>query len=337
MSDLILPAGVYRHGKKYRMRTYVGDQKRASWHYFQSRTEVEFFKEWADYLKQQNVVTMYDVFERYEAQEIPKKAEDTQISDRKALGYLRLAFGNLRPEDVRAGQIVAYIDARGKTAPVRANREIDLLSHVFTKCRHWELIEHNPAQKLRYRNPEAPRDRYVTDWEFWRALRLAPPLIRYAMFLARSTGLRRRDILSAKWSDFGPEGLTVTLSKSRRAGRTPKRLLFEWSPSLRRLYLRIAMLQGWQDYPLDSEYVIYMGESRVFDISESAYGGRWFRFQNAIVAAGIPRFQMKDLRAKYATDLDERGGNATRALAHASAATTQRHYQRKPTRIDTAE
>ncbi len=235
-SGMILPNGVYHHGRKFRMRIYVGNDKRPTWHVFKSTTEVEFFREWSRYLKRKQVVTMSDVFERYEAQELPKKADDTQRSDRTALNFLRLAFGNLPPEDVKPSQIVAYIDAREKHAAIRANREIDLLSHIFTKCRHWELVEHNPAQKLRYRNPEKPRERYVTDVQLWRALRIAPPLIRYAMYLAVLTGLRRRDILGLTWDNFGPDGLTVTLSKSKRANRSPKVLLFEWSPSLRRLY-----------------------------------------------------------------------------------------------------
>lgn len=346
LSSLILPPGVYRHGRKFRMRTY-GEDRRPRWHYFKSRTEVEFFKEWSRYLKGRQVLTMQDVFERYAAQEIPKKARDTQISDRKALDFLSLAFGSLDPESVKPSQIVAYIDARGRQAPIRANREIALLSHIFTKCRHWEIVEHNPAQKLRYRNPETPRDRYVTDPELWRALRIAPPLIRYAIYFAVSTGLRRRDILSMKWSQFSPDGLTVTLSKSKRKGRSPKRLLFEWSPGFARLFMRVARLAGMttrKGNRFDLEDVLATVERRrgtldspVFEISESAYGGRWSRFQSRLAGVDVPRFQMKDLRAKYATDVDARGGNATRALAHSSPATTQRHYQRKPTRINTGD
>lgn len=306
------------------MRIYIGDQKRPAWHVFKSLDEIAFFKEWSRYLKKKDVMTMYDVLERYEAQVVPKKATDTQISDRKALAPLRLAFGNMRPEDVTPTQICAYVDHRGRRAAVRANREVALLSNIFTKCLHWGLLEHNPALKLRYRNPESPRDRYVTDRELWRALRLAPPLIRYAMYLCVMTGLRRRDVLGLRWKDFGEEGLTVTLSKSKRAGASPKRLLFEWTPSLRRLLHRVGDLQN--DFAYDAPF---------FNISESAFEYQWTKYQNAVVAAEIPRFQMKDLRAKYGTDLDERGGDATRSLAHSSAATTKRHYQRKPTRITT--
>lgn len=320
--DSLLPVGVYRHGKRFRLRIYVGTQKRPAWHNFKATSEAEMFKEHMRYLRKKEVVTMLDVIERYAGEEIPKKAAATQISDKKALAPLRLFFGHLRPQDISPAQIVAYIDTRGREAPIRANREAAVLSHMFTKCRHWGILQDNPAQKLRYRNPEMPRTRYVTDQELRRALRMAPPTVRYVMWLCNLTGLRRADLLGLQPQQFTDDGLVVTLSKSRRPGAVPKRLLFQWTLSLERLYRRVEQLRGG-----NSE------RESFFDISTPAFERCWTRFQKAWRAEGNEGFQMKDIRAKYGTDLAERGGDPTRNLAHSSRATTTRHYQRRPIKI----
>lgn len=319
--NLFLPKRVYQHGQRFRMRVY-DEQRRPRWHYFKATDLDDLFPEYSRFLRKRQKIRMSDVFDRYEAQELPRKAPDTQISDRKALKALRAVFSPLRPQDIRPDQIVAYVDSRADSAPIRGNREADLLTHVLTKCRHWGILTENPAQKLRYRNPELPRTRYVTDRELWVAMRRAPPIVRYAMRLAAITGLRRRDVLSLQWEYFGPDGLTVTLSKSRRRGGIPKRMLYEWCPALEKLHARLlAISKSGKSGP-------------VFYMTEKAFGRAWSRLQDAIAGDDIQRFQFKDLRAKFGTDVQLRGGDATKNLAHSNASTTQRHYTRLPVRID---
>ena len=263
---------------------------------------------------------MLDVFERYQTEVIPTKAQATQESDEKALQSLRTVFAHLAPDTITPTMIVAFVDRRSATAPIRANREAALLSAIFTKCLHWGIVQSNPVLHLRYKNPETPRIRYVTDWELWRAMRLAPTLIRYMMWLCNLTGLRRADILGIRWDDFNDEGLQVTVRKSKRRGAVAKKLLFLWSQSLEKLYARI---REWNPKMAGV----------VFPVKLSTLERTWTQFQNRVVESGIERFQMKDLRAKYGTDLAERGGDATRNLAHSSATTTRRHYSRRPVKI----
>lgn len=318
--DYILPQGVYAHGHKFRLRIYVGPDRRPAWHTFKAASVERLYLEYGRYLKRQGLTTMKDVFDRYQAQEIPKKAEASQASDLAALRQLRPVFETMRPEAIRRQHVVAYLDNRGAVAPVRANRERALLSHALTMATHWGILDDNPILKLQYRNPEPPRQRYVTDSELWRAMRLAPPTIRYVMRLAYLTGLRRKDILGLRWEDVSDEGLAVTLSKSRRRGSAPKRLLFEWSSELRGIMGRLG-------YKTHSAGLLFPVQERTFEDA-------WTRFQDAVARAGVERFQLKDLRAKYATDAAERGLDATERLAHSSSATTRRHYtQRRPTRI----
>lgn len=321
LNNAMLPPGVYQHGRRFRLRVYIGQDKRAAWHTFKARSIGAFFSEWSKYLAKKDTLFLRDIFDRYYAEVSENKADASKISDFAAFCALRPVFGAMAPADVKPWHVASYIDERGKVAPIRANREKALLSHVFTKCLHWGLLEANPAKQLHHRNPEPPRTRYVTDSELRAAYKSAPAMIRYAMALAAYTGLRRRDLLAMRWEDYTPDGLLVELSKSRRAGSAPKRLLFQNNDRIAKLFGRIFRELSRPPGP-------------VFDIAESSFAAAWTRFQARWVADGHVRFQLKDLRAKHATDTTERGGDATRHLGHSSAATTRRHYQRKPTPID---
>lgn len=335
--DYILPKGVYAHGRRFRLRIYVGPERRPAWHTFKANTLEKLYREYGRYLGTKGLLTMADIMDRYAAQEIPHKARDTQTSDLAALRQLRPVFGTMRPQGIRRQHVVAYLDNRGAVAPFRANRERALLSHILTKATHWGILDDNPILALQYRCPEAPRSRYVTDAQLFRASMIAPPLIRYVMRLAYLTGLRRRDILSLRWDDLSEDGVQVTLSKSKRAGVAPKRLCFEWSISLDKVFCRVAGIGVQAEYPrpwLWPELAARAASDYVFPVPEKGFARAWTEFQNQVERKGIERFQLKDLRAKHATDAAARGLDATERMAHSSAATTRRHYtQRRPTRI----
>lgn len=320
----ILPEGVYQHGRRFRMRIYFGDDRRPGWHSFKASTVEQLYREYGRYMRRQGLTTMNDLFTRYEAQEIPRKAPASQASDQAALRQLRPVFGTMRPQAIRRQHVVSYLDNRGAVAPVRANRERSLLSHVLTKATHWGILDENPILGLQYRNPEEPRSRYVTDAELRAAYRLAPEVIRHVMRLAHITGLRRKDILGLRWGDLDQEGLTVSISKSKRAGAAVKQLKFLWSKALRRVFERAGWGEFWSG---DQSHLVY-------PISEATFARLWTEFQNRLETTGIERFQLKDLRAKHATDALAKGQDATARLAHSSAATTRRHYtQRLPTKV----
>ena len=61
--------------------------------------------------------------------------------------------------------IAKYLDIRGIKAPVRANREISLLSHIFSYAMCWGQIDRNPCLGVA-KHPEKGRNRYISDQEF---------------------------------------------------------------------------------------------------------------------------------------------------------------------------
>ena len=118
------------------------------------------------------------------------------------------------PIDAVTPQIIAqYRDSR--TAKVRANREISLLSHIYNIAREWGLTEANPAAGVR-KNKEAPRDFYASE-EIWSAVyAVAASELRDAMDLAYLTAQRPADTLSMREADVVNEFLQVSQGKTSK-------------------------------------------------------------------------------------------------------------------------
>lgn len=89
--------------------------------------------------------TVGDLLRRYERDVVPGKGKGTQEQNRKAIRQLAKAFESAPLEALTPHVIAQYRDAR--SAPVRANREIALLSHAFNMAREWGLTDReNPCR-----------------------------------------------------------------------------------------------------------------------------------------------------------------------------------------------
>ena len=121
--------------------------------------------------------SMHHLFDRYMAEVAPKKAERTYKDHQKHILPLRAFFGQMRADDVRPQHIYQYLDVRGQKAPVQANREKSLLSHIFTMAIRWGAVDHNPCREVK-RLPEKPRDRYIEDAELEAFCTIAPDIIK---------------------------------------------------------------------------------------------------------------------------------------------------------------
>lgn len=179
---------------------------------------------WADLEGRLESGSVADAIERYRARALPALAESTQRKNAYELGVLAQVFGHMQLADVRPHHIAAYLEQHH--SPVSANRHMAVLSAVFEKAMRWGLIDHNPTRGVR-RNPERPRDRYVTAAEFDRLKDAAEPHWRAVLDLAYLTAMRRGDLITLPMNAAGDEGIAVRQSK------TGRRQVFEWTPTLR--------------------------------------------------------------------------------------------------------
>lgn len=126
------------------------------------------------------------------------KALRTYKDNLKEAEYLKAFFGEMRPQDIQARHVGAYLEANRLTRSVRANREKALLSHVFTwSMRHpfWGCIVLNNPCKGVTRNPETKRIRIVDDAEYMSVFNLASKNVQRMMTLVYRTLQRPCDLL----------------------------------------------------------------------------------------------------------------------------------------------
>ena len=279
------------------------------------------------------------VFDRYEKEIIPGKSIRTQSDNYKELKQLRKAFESAPIESITPQVVAQYRDAR--TAKVRANREIALLSHAFTIAREWGLTDKaNPCFGVR-RNKEKPRDYYAGDI-VWNAVYFeAAQELKDAMDLAYLTGQRPADVLKIAVTDLNNGFLLIG------QGKTEKRLRLRLenagnasglSTFINNLLERRA-LNGVRTSTL-------ITNATGLRMSQQMLRNRWddARDKAAIkvatdgdpaLAASIRQFQFKDIRPKAASEIELT--HASRLLGHSTEEITKKVYRRvgeivKPTK-----
>lgn len=265
------------------------------------------------------VLTFRHVCHTYQREVIPTKAMRTQIDNARELAKLLEFFDDppapldaIRPVNVRQ-----YMAWRSKTAPIRANREKALLSHLWNYARSVGYTDlPNPCAGIKG-NRETGRDQYIEDAQFEAIWERADDCLRDAMDLAYLTGQRPADVL--RLSEMDVRGGTVHIAQ----GKTRAKLRIEITTELEQLLARIRERK--QGHAVYSTRLIVNEQGRA--IGTNAMSRRWAR---ACAAAGITGLQFRDLRAKAATDKEESTGNireAQRQLGHSNVRMTE-HYTR---------
>lgn len=262
------------------------------------------------------------VMDAYIKEQLPSRKPRTQEDYLASLALLRPVFGGMWPEDVEPRHIYTYM--RLRAAPVRANRDIAVLSNVMHQAIRMGLLNANPCKQVR-RNEEHPRTREVLDSEIAAFLPHCPPWLQAYLRLKLLTGLRQGDMLAIRLDQLRDDGLFV------QTGKRGKRLLFTWTDSLRAAVDTIKALR----HRITSLY-LFNSPRNGTALTRSAFKSAWARAITGALAAGSLKesFAENDLRAKVASEAVELGQNATAMLGHSSDAVTKRHYERGTRKIE---
>jgi integrase len=311
----------------------------------------EAYKVWAERVgRNENAKTIADLLDRYALEVLPTKAPKTRLENVRHVAQLRGVFGALRLDEMRPQLVYKYVDKRrvkkrnekgvlvgGVTV---AHREVEVLSHAFTKAVEWGYIDRHPFKGEVRLEGEKPRDRYVEDWEVVECLALASRrkkgsvlAIQAYMRIKLLTGLSRGDLLRLEpRRQFQDDGIHVQRRKT--AGSTGKRTIYEWTPELREAVkmaeaARPVHISPWLFCNRD-------GAGYVDEATGEAHGwdSMWQRFMDRVLKETkvTERFTEHDLRAKCASDA-ETLEHARALLAHADSRTTDRIYRRKAERV----
>lgn len=258
-----------------------------------------------------NNSTFAGVATRYRKEVFPTKAPQTQRDNEKELARLAAVFGAMPIDAIKPHHIKRYLDERGKDAPVRANREKALFSHIFNCARAWGYTDApNPCAGVKGHR-ETGRDRYIEHTEFFAVWEKAHYTVQDAMDLAYLTGQRPADLLKLNRGDIRDGTLWFTQNK------TGKKLRINIVGELATLIERIT---GRQHSIMGGDSMLQDGNGQ-----RLTYGTLRARFDKARKAAGVD-FQFRDIRAKTATDTDDLA-RSQQLLGHKTRAMTE-HYTR---------
>ena len=211
-------------------------------------------------------------------------------------------------------QLHAKITAE-KGKPSEANKCIDLVRAIFNKAMTWSLFEgHNPCRGVK-KNLERPRKRWVTPDEMPKLMEALSQetsvYARAAVLLYLLTGLRKREILNARWSDIDFQRSVLTISKTK----TNEDYFVCLSNAAISVLEQIPRVPG-------NPYIIVGRHNRknLVDITKP-----WHRIRTA---AGIEDVHIHDLRHTFGAWMTDAGHNLKlvgEALNHANIRSTQRY------------
>lgn len=295
----------------------------------------EAYKEWATRLETtgNKQTTIGQLLDRYALEVIPAKAPKTQESNQWALKKLRPVFAAVPLGSLKPRHVYQYVDKReAKTA---AHREIEVLSHAFTKAVEWGYIDKHPFKGEVRLQGEKPRDRYIEDWEVIECLALESRrkkgsvlAIQAYMRIKLMTGMARGDLLRLTMSDLKEDGIHIQRHKTKDS--SGKRTIYQWSPEL-----LAAVDAAKAARPALSAFLFcnrngegYMDESTG---NANGWDSMWQRFMDRVLkdTKVKERFTEHDLRAKCASDADSLD-HARALLSHVDSRTTNSIYRRKP-------
>ena len=288
------------------------------------------------------------LLERYLLEVVPGKAPATQTANALYVRQLNSVFGDMPLAAIKPRHVYLYVDKRsqkkltesGRTTggKTTAHREIEVLSHAFTKAVEWGYLDAHPFKGEVRLEGERPRDRYVEDWEVLACLALEARrktgsvlAIQAYIRLKLMTGMARSDLLRLTVTDIRDDGIHIQRHKTQ--GTTGKRTIYEMTPDLARA---IEMAKAAR--PRLSPYLFCTRDGKPY-IDEATgtsngWDSIWQRFMARVLAETKveSKFTEHDLRAKCASDaatLDQ----ARALLSHADARTTELIYRRKPERV----
>jgi len=241
----------------------------------------------------------------------PGSKKDYEKSIRSILSQKTKAgedVGKTRLNAWTPASVRMFMDKRGETSQVRANRELIILNLVFQYGYERDLVKINPARGVK-RFPEQPRQRYVTDEEYAGFLTLAGaryPYLVPVMEIAYLCRLRTCEVYDLKRDAITADGLFA----ARRKGS--KDALTLWTPRL-----RAAVDAALALHEHEKVTSLYLIPSRDHGrMTPGAVTKAWLKVMADWKTQGHEPFTPHDLKRKGVSDCE---GDKLAASGHRSA------------------
>ena len=270
------------------------------------------------------VKTIQQLWEKYEREELVRKAPKTRRGRRNDMKWPLKVFGATQAETIEPHHIWTYWRNRGQTE--QARHEIRALSTLLTFARQCGARKSdNPCFKLGLEGAKR-RTLYVTDEMFYAVHDVAPPMLQFAMQLAWCAGLDEGTLIKLERRNITPTGLLFQRSKMSR--RNPERVQAVDGEDL------VAIVKGALAQPPQlRQFIICKRGGKPY--TSNGLQTAWQRaLTDAIEKGRLPaekRFHFHDLRAKGASEAASDKA-AAELLGHSDEKVTIYHYRRLPQR-----
>lgn len=243
--------------------------------------------------------------------------------------HLLPAFGKKRMNQITREDVLSFQSEKQSAGykPAYCNRFLVLLGFCFNLAMRWELpgVTKNPVKLVSLLKANNKKQRFLTPEESIKlmiAIKKSPnPMLKYFVPLALLTGLRKREILDAKWEhiDWECKLWLIPHSKSGYARRIP--LNSESIAVLRDLQKNLPELLS-QPGLLENSWVIPNWQT-----------GKPFRsifnsWDTARRQAGLSDLRIHDLRHSFASAMVNQGVpiyDVQKLLGHSDVKTTERY------------
>lgn len=233
--------------------------------------------------------------------------------------HLVPAFGKQRLAEIRIEDIEAYYHAdlvRG-AARGSANRRVILLRYLFNLAIKWEVpgVQKNPARLVQLADPQNARERFLNAAEMQRLQQTveASPnrMLRFIIPALLLTGMRKREVLDARWEDIDLEARTWYLPVTK-------------SGKPRVVQLSDALQQLLQSVPRRAACPWVFANP----VTGKPFLSIFYAWDTARTKAGVAEVRLHDLRHTFASLLIN--GNydlydVMHALGHTQMRTTMRY------------
>ncbi len=213
----------------------------------------------------------------------------------------------IKPSDVESFRV--YLLDTGKSKAT-VNRYVSALKRAYNILINDELINYNPANKVKKYAEDGSRYRYLTKEEWFRLRAELSPMHLAIVTAALQTGFRKQNVLKLRWEQIDLNSRTIELLKSENKGKKSIKL-----PITDTLYNLLQSL----DVKTSGYVFINPKTGKPYTDIKKA-------FKSALFRAGINDFRFHDLRRTVGTWLLEEGVNIRTIqywYAHSELATTE--------------
>ncbi|GAB7525377.1 tyrosine-type recombinase/integrase [Paraburkholderia sp. 2C] len=236
-------------------------------------------------------------------------------------------FGTTRASDIEAPDVARYLRVERREAPVRANREMALLSNLIGLAIERGEAKHNPCREVR-RNEEQPRTEAPDHDEFqayaeWLSKQAGQrAIIGMAAEYAAIAGNRKIEFLDLAKPQIDRAAGIIRVKRAKQRGKKRGQVIehIEITPALAELLDRLDALAR------DCLYVFPNRFGNAY--TQEGFKAMWGKLMNQALKEKVitKRFTFHDLRAYYVTRYKSTSG----ALPdlHANPETTARVYDR---------